>query len=493
MIHPRTTGNTQNVSCIFLLAGRQFKLVGLRTKFLLLFLTCGPPAFSVTPECLVRFATLPEDGIDYSLIDSTYDQLLDKLGARLNETTLGKLADLNTNPLRLPEQDGADLLALKHGLEEFAKLLKTKGWNRPEVLTRLRQRAVARAQRLRETEGTRQRLVERNTFEFDVPLGKSGNEFVLSPDGKWIVGDDRPRPIVDRDPWNLLVMNTETDEVKRYPAAGRVRYLVFSPDGARLLFLDFPNKIGVVPFSAGVPDFARTESVKNDGVGEVVPTANPNIAYAAGSGQGLNRIDLAAKTSKPIDWSQVVDPGETVFGNGWGVIPGTANLYLNVWMPSRETRHEIISVNEAGVATRVRKNGPWMGGGNAPNPLRWHSDGRMEFYFVGSFLMRHDGVQPLVLVNAQDVIPGNFSHIDARGCSLSPDGRQAILAVVDQQGLTVRVVWDLVANKKLAPLSADALSPQLAPDGKRAYGLIPGSGDARLRIFNLEARREAQR
>jgi len=453
----------------------------------------GTAAIAATPNCLVHFASVPADAVDYSLVEKTYDRLFDALGTQISPATMeAMLQPGHESPLKVPEQKDADWLTLNRNLEGFEKLLETKGWKRPEVLARLSDRLRARIGAQAKSRTVRERAELRTVPDVSLPLGKQTSEPLLSPDGKWILVHDGTLGTDENRPWNVTVINTSTHEQKVYPTRGGVFRVEFTSDSSRLLLTYLNNRLDWIPFTNGVPDFSAPQSANLHAEWgashfSVYPTGNPDIVFVADNHNKVGRFDLAAKTAKEVDLSAVLASNEGIFVGGYAILPGTDHLVLHIAMQPHGGRYSVVKVGQDGKAVEIKRHDGRIGDSDRNYALRWRADGEMEYFIRDEKIFFNGPRGPEVKFDAKTVGPEvkiqNRSVVSANG--------DAAIYLKDGNKASTLEGWALPTGQKLLDFPEPARDPFFSPDGKRAFSKYFAEGDkVELRIYNLEGRRE---
>ncbi len=460
-----------------------------RNLFFLFALLASAPLFSATLDCLVHFASTPQGAINFSLIDSTYDQLIDKLGGQLGS---GAKAKMKADPLKVPTGVEGDFLALERALKNFEEMLRQKGWNTPEVRARLASRLTRRdtvnaevIQRVNES------LLETRSH-LTIPFTTHHGRYTISPDSRWLVYSDVSPQASAMSRGDLVVLDVKTSELKRYPIRGPYRPAHFSADGKNLL-LPLPKAgVAVVPFELGVPQLDRRSEMGAIPVSSPIDTADPNVLYGEGALGTLVRIDLAAKKVIPLDLTSVIDDGDTIDTDGLRVIPGTSALVLNVLQTPRRThsRYIVVDVAADGRASVRKGYEPQVRMNNRDymTPLTFQTNGEPDLFGRAEKIFRQTGPgQSSLYLDTAAISPGPGWQVKWEWVMPRPGHPdQLIVGFVDpNHSKFARKVWDAKSGQVL--FTYDLNFSSFSPDGQLLVVpegiLIPG---ATLKIHNTK-------
>ncbi len=265
-----------------------------------LFIAClvlSPEARATTPRCLGEFASLASgapDGVE--LTASTYQELLDTLGGKLSPETLRKMRNAE-DVFAVPEQDGADLGALRKRLGEFRKLLVEKGWMGDVYVNGIRASLDRRIAKI-DAAGTQVEAQVNDTWkEFELPYNNGNSQYTVTPDGKGLMVVHMTNGHPADKGWNTSFFRLDGpgEPISQSGGVGYHSDPMFSADGKFLVFALGNYELKKVPFENGTANWEKAETIGTpDGSGwlRMMQPVNAPYFFAGVHGGYVYRFDL---------------------------------------------------------------------------------------------------------------------------------------------------------------------------------------------------------
>ncbi len=372
---------------------------------LLFWLPCSARGMDLVPSCLIQFATLEANEAQApDLVSRTYAELFDKTGGlKLGAETIQRLVN-GGDPFAIPEQVGTDTGVLKKRMVDFEAMVKSRGWDSPELRHRLLTEMMARLT-LEEQAAVKVETALQKSEAPHVVTWPQHGVTVMSPDGKYfLTTSDTPLhkrfgPVYGSP---VYLYNLETRvKTETGSAIGAFFSGVFSPKGDEVTFGDVGAVIQRVPFKDGVLDWSHarqigtrdTASSEDNRVLNLHYSSNPDRVYGGRNGNNQKLLWLfdAKKNQRiKIDVDGYDGGGEV---KSWGVLPGTDELYL-LRTQGKATRLHYVTVNDLGVITKVNADTKWE---QTPGPPTSSEPHTIEVAPDGKRLLAHGGTHAYVL------------------------------------------------------------------------------------------------
>ncbi len=402
-------------------------------------------------RCLAAFADVAAtDDQAPVLVWATYRELLEKVGGAA--LTLGHLEQLLAaeDPFLLRESEGVETLAKK--LEQFKKLVEVRGWNTAPVRESLKKKLSAWIRERSESIERRRRHIE-NAQE-DVRLPYDAHRVLsATPDGRWVVALTPPNKI--------SVYDASYKTLKEYPFPEELFGVTLTPDGTALTIITKFRQMVRVPLQEGIPNL----SAANTSGSFLTNHAPEQIAR-----HGQKRVYIGGRErAYPTHYFEDGKRIDVVMGfyreagaaSGWGVVPGTDDLYFVAKAPGGYEIHEV-PLDKEGFAT--------LPGGPRPGPRRrwetddevfahWSEDGNRILAFTADKVAVFDkGALVPKTVFAKNM-PG-LPESNLMGVSLHRNGREAAV-----------LMSPVVVNGRRTPDTAERIV-WLDLETKRAVGIF---------------------
>lgn len=380
---------------------------------------------------LANFAAGPVDAEAEGLVTSTYRRLLKELGgSHFSPETIAKIIE-SGDPFLIPDEADGDFFALQKRLKEFHELVRARGWDSPSIHSAL----LLELGKLRVAQAAATETIQNATTNsfVDYALGfPDGASTTTSPDGRWVVGIEGKFSLVT----DYYVHDRQSRHTKRVKMPQLpLGPPTFSTDGTELLFPNHTAQMNRVPFnvSTGEADFAqRMEIGKALGVFHSLAT----IFHAKTPGQFFagRRIDLFDGTNVGDGDPKIqrfdLNTNERITVNlresfrrvsisGWGVVPGTDDLWVLVHVPVAAVvgstmpawRVHVLSVAADGSVKQSQMPRTWTGG-----PIRglyWQADGKTCVVHDNQGISIWGENNKPVMVFPHLIVPGDDGFVQA--------------------------------------------------------------------------------
>jgi len=461
--------------------------------------------------CLFSFANLTAGPEGEALVTEAYFRLWDAVGASVGPEAIKKMVR-SGNPFHVPEEAGADALALRRHLAELERLIRLKEWTlepiRARLVTELSYRIEGQAaseRAIAEVEKKNQRRMQHVVFP-------QKGLVAISPDGQLAalqnLGPDLWQPLFVHELTTGTVVRSDGLSAVSAKLHGRdVRTSDFTPDGQALVFTGH-EKVALLPLGAkgavwselkvwkptGPPAF-RDGLLHPDIVDRAAQTANPDRIYYSlvntiRSDSAKYQwfpdgfIDLKTGNLVPIDPGRY---GKTRFPmrnavKGWRPIAGTDELCLLVnhhrpfgmtqWVHKVTVSAEGKLVGVPGQEWKVKKLPTSLG----IDQFTWAEAGRKLLIRLGPTVYLQTAPDGPAVPLFE--IPSDRQAL-LGGVAPAPASTRVAIALDSYEASTPSqvVLFDLASQQKLAEIPL--------PAGER-YSEITYQSDGRISVRNVK-------